>query len=211
MLAAAAVVVGALAAVAFGQMTSTKLDRKLCETTGGGRFVPIPGFPGESIDRRLLADIKFLVRKYKIFITDGYSIDPVHARNGEHPIGLALDIVPDTTKTRRWRKVTRLARWAEPVPGVPRVPFRWVGYNGDIGHGRGHHLHLSWSHSPTEPEDPARTVYTLKCPEKAAPAPPPPDPDGGGVASRTQRREPDSGGVAARIRAMQRTAVPERR
>ena len=197
MLAAAAVVVGALAAVAFGQMTSTKLDRKLCETTGGGRFVPIPGFPGESIDRRLLADIEFLVRKYKIFITDGYSTDPVHARNGEHPIGLALDIVPDSTKTKRWRKVTRLARWAEPVPGAPRAPFRWVGYNGDIGHGRGHHLHLSWSHSPTEPEDPARTVYTLKCPGKAAEPQPP--------------LEEDAGGIGSRIRALQRSAVPERR
>jgi hypothetical protein len=88
-----------------------------------------------------------------------------------------------------------------------------VGYNGDIGHGRGHHLHLSWSHSPTEPEDPARTVYTLKCPEKAAPAPPAPapEPEGGGIASRTPTSEPNSGGVAARIRAMQRTAVPERR
>jgi hypothetical protein len=211
LLAAAAVVVGALAAVAFGQMRSTKLDRKLCETTGGGRFVPIPGFPGESIDRRLLADIEFLVRKYKIFITDGYSVDPVHARNGEHPIGLALDIVPDATKTKRWRKVTRLARWAEPVPGVPRAPFRWVGYNGDIGHGRGNHLHLSWSHSPTPPEDPARTVYTLKCPGKSAPAPPPPEPEGGGIASRAPSPQPHSGGIAARIREMQRTAIPERR
>jgi hypothetical protein len=211
--AASAVVVGVLAAVAFGQMTSTKLDRKLCETTGGGRFVPIPGFPGESIDRRLLADIEFLVRKYKIFITDGYSIDPVHARNGEHPIGLALDIVPDTTKTRRWRKVSRLARWAEPLPGAPRPPFRWVGYNGDIGHGRGNHLHLSWSHSATEPEDPARTVYTLKCPEKATGTQPPPEPEGGGIASRAPAGKPDSGGIGARarIRAMQRTAVPERR
>jgi len=211
--AAAAVVVGTFAAVAFAKMTSTKLDRKLCETTGGGRFVPIPGFPGESIDRRLLTDIEFLVRKYNIFITDGYSIDPVHARNGEHPIGLALDIIPDSTKTRRWRKVSRLARWAEPLPGAPRPPFRWVGYNGDIGHGRGDHLHLSWSHSPTPPEDPARTVYTLKCPGQAAQPVPPPEPVGGGIASRKPKSEPNTGGIAARarIRAMQRTAVPERR
>jgi hypothetical protein len=209
--AAVAVVAGALAAFGFGQTTSTKLDRKLCETTGGGRFVPIPRFPGESIDRRLKADIKFLVRKYKIFITDGFSTDPVHARNGEHPIGLALDIVPDPAKTSRWRKVSRLARWAEPLPGVPRPPFRWVGYDGDIGHGRGDHLHLSWSHSPTPPEVPARTVYTLKCPGTGTVTRPRPEPDGGGVASRRPPAEPDSGGVAARIRAMQRTAVPERR
>ena len=26
-------------------------------------------------------------------------------------------------------------------------PFRWVGYEGDAGHGCGNHLHLSWNHS----------------------------------------------------------------
>jgi hypothetical protein len=174
----AVVAAGALATAAFGEMTSTKLDTKLCETTGGGKFVPIPGFPGERIDRRLLTDIEFLVEKYDIFITDGYSTDPVHARNGEHPIGLALDIIPDETKTRRWRKVTRLARWAEPKQDRPRAPFRWVGYNGDSGHGRGNHLHLSWSHSDTRPERPARTVYTMKCPGESLvdDTEPPPDP-----------------------------------
>ena len=29
----------------------------------------------------------------------------------------------------------------------PRPPFRWVGYNGDAGHGCGNHLHLSWEHA----------------------------------------------------------------
>jgi hypothetical protein len=189
---------GALATAAVGEMTSTKLDTKLCETTGGGRFVPIPGFPGERIDRRLLTDIEFLVEKYDIFITDGYSTDPVHARNGEHPIGLALDIIPDETKTRRWRKVTRLARWAEPKQDRPRAPFRWVGYNGDSGHGRGNHLHLSWSHSDTRPEHPARTVYTLKCP-------------GESLDGETEPLPDPSGGVGSKIRAMQRSAVPETR
>jgi hypothetical protein len=194
----AVVAAGALATAAFGEMTSTKLDTKLCETTGGGKFVPIPGFPGERIDRRLLTDIEFLVEKYDIFITDGYSTDPVHARNGEHPIGLALDIIPDETKTRRWRKVTRLARWAEPKQDRPRAPFRWVGYNGDSGHGRGNHLHLSWSHSDTRPERPARTVYTMKCP-------------GESLVDDTEPAPDPSGGVGSKIRAMQRSAVPETR
>jgi len=194
LLAAAAVVVaGVLAAAALGEMKSTKLEPRLCETTGGGRFVKIPGFPGEKIDRRLLADIEYLVERYDIFITDGYSTSKVHAKKGEHPIGLALDIVPDTSRTKRWRKVTRLAKWAEPKQNHPRPPFRWVGYNGDVGHGRGDHLHLSWSHSPTEPKDPARTVYTIRCPEASDGS----DPDG-------------SGGVGSKIRAMQRTAVPEK-
>jgi hypothetical protein len=200
--AAAAAVVGVLAAVAFAEMTSTRLEPKLCETKRGGRFVKIPGFPGERIDRRLLADIEFLRERYKdkLFITDAYSTSDVHARNGEHPIGLALDIIPNFERTRKWRKVSRLAKWAEPRQDRPRAPFRWVGYNGDAGHGRGDHLHLSWSHSATRPEQPARTVYTIKCPDGATEVEPDPEED-----------LETSGGVGARIRHMQRTAVPETR
>jgi hypothetical protein len=137
--------------------------------TGGGKFVAIPGFPGEMIDRRLLTDIRRLERRYKIFVTDGYSISDVHAANGEHPLGLALDIVPDKAVGGRWRQIDRLAAWAEPKPDKPRPPFRWVGYDGDANHGRGHHLHLSWSHSPAEPGRTARTVLTMHCPAPAAP------------------------------------------
>jgi hypothetical protein len=191
---------GLFPAAAIGEMTSTQLGPKLCETTGGGRFVKIPGFPGERIDRRLLTDIEFLLEKYKhkIFITDGYSTDPVHARNGEHPIGLALDIIPNFSRTKKWRKVSRLANWAEPDQNQPRTPFRWVGYNGDVNHGRGHHLHLSWSHSATRPEKPARTVYTIKCPEAVDVLEPPPEPL-------------PSGGTNPKIRKIQRSAVPEKR
>jgi hypothetical protein len=192
---------GLLPAAAIGEMTSTQLGPKLCETTGGGKFVKIPGFQGEQIDRRLLTDIEWLLEKYKhkFFITDGYSTDPVHSRNGEHPIGLALDIIPDFSRTEKWRKVSRLAKWAEPDPDQPRAPFRWVGYNGDVNHGRGNHLHLSWSHSETKPVKPARTVYTIKCPEPVGEFEPPPE-------------EPlPSGGTNPKIEKSQRTAVPEKR
>lgn len=161
---AALVALGAVAASAPGKMRTKKLDANLCRTTGGGKFVPIPGFPGERIDRRLLPDIKYLVRKYKIFITDGYSGDPVHAADGEHPLGLALDIVPDKANGGSWKQVSRLAKRAEPEQNAPIMPWRWVGYNGDAGHGRGHHLHLSWNHSDARPFRPAKTVYTMVCP-----------------------------------------------
>jgi hypothetical protein len=126
--------------------------------TGGGRFVDIPGFPGERIDRRLLADIAYLRRKYNIHISDGYARTG-HARRGEHPIGLALDIVPGPGGS--WNDIDRLAKWAEPRQNRPRSPFRWVGYRGDKGHGRGNHLHLSWRHTATRRGKPARTVWTL--------------------------------------------------
>ena len=164
-LACVALLAGALTTIATARMQSVKLAPKLCETTGGGRFVSIPGFPGERIDRRLLRDIRWLKRKYSIFITDGFSRDPVHALNGEHPLGLALDVVPNRAKGGTWGDITRLANWAEPRQNRPRAPFRWVGYNGDAGHGRGHHLHLSYDHSPSKPFDPARTIYSVRCPD----------------------------------------------
>ena len=160
----AALLAGVLAASAFAAMSSERLDRKLCETTGGARFVPIPGFPGETIDRRLLSDIALLERRYEIFVTDGHSDDPIHAADGEHPIGLALDIVPNVAAGGTWRDISALARWAEPRRDQPIAPFRWVGYDGDAGHGRGHHLHLSWNHSETRPGVSPATVYTLRCP-----------------------------------------------
>ena len=126
---------------------------------GGGRIVAIPGFPGESIDERLVSDVLWLVRTFRVSVTDGFASSG-HAEDGEHPLGLAVDLIPGTGGS--WDGVDRLARWAEPSPGRPRPPFRWVGYDGDAGHGRGDHLHLSWSHAPTpSPRPPALWVDLL--------------------------------------------------
>lgn len=171
-LALAALLAGAIASPAAARMRSKLIDDHLCKTVGGGRFVDIPGFPGEEIDRRLLADIRWMKRRYHIFITDGYSTDPAHARNGEHPIGLAADIVPYKDKGGTWGDLGALARKAEPEQDRPIAPWRWVGWNGDPNHGRKNHLHLSWMHSETKPEDPARVVYTRKCPEPPEEQPP---------------------------------------
>ena len=179
-LAAGTVGVATGASGGTGPLSSVQVQEGLCETTGGGAFVDIPGFPGEMVDVRLLEDIEWMVRRYKVFITDGYATSG-HAPNGEHPIGLAVDIVPDTAAGGKWRKITRLARWAEPTQNNPRPPFRWVGYNGDSGHGRGHHLHLSWMHSKTPPKKPAEIVYTRFCPGDGSSEPPPPAPEPGRI------------------------------
>ncbi len=154
-----------VAASSAAGMRSEKLGRHLCKTVKGGKFVAIPGFPGEKIDRRLIPDIRWMKRKYDIFITDGYSRDPVHAEAGEHPIGLATDIVPNASRGGTWNEIGQLAHFAEPQQNEPIMPWRWVGWNGDAGHGRGNHLHLSWSHSPSPPGHPARVVYTRICPK----------------------------------------------
>ena len=100
-------------------------------------------------------------------VGDGYA-PRGHNPTGEHPIGLAVDLFPGAGGS--WRQVGKLAKWAEPRQNRPRLPFRWVGYNGDANHGdpkhcrasRGcpAHLHLSWSHSGGRPRRPVRTVWT---------------------------------------------------
>jgi hypothetical protein len=122
-----------------------------------GRFVVIPGFPGKRIDRRLLPDVVWLVRRYDLRITSAYTLSKGHEQSGEHPRGLAIDVVP--ARGGSWASLARLARWAKPAGGTPRKPFRWVGYNGDKGHGDPSHckvrkacfphLHLSWQHGYT--------------------------------------------------------------
>ena len=127
---------------------------------GGGRLVAIPGFPGQRIDERILPDVEYLTARYHLAITAAYA-PTGHATGGEHPLGLAVDLVPGPGGS--WDDVDRLAHWAEPIQGAPRPPFRWVGYDGDPGHGRGNHLHLSWDHSPTPSHrPPAEWVLTLE-------------------------------------------------
>jgi hypothetical protein len=137
----------------------------LVRRTGGGRLVEIPGQTWARVDRRILPDVLYLVRRYHVRITEGYGTIG-HEPFGEHPLGLAVDIEPGPGGT--WADVSRLAAWAEPRQNHPRAPFRWVGWNGDFNHGHpsvckprlgcAPHLHLSWSHSPTPPRHVARTV-----------------------------------------------------
>jgi hypothetical protein len=137
--------------------------------TGGGRFVPVPGQTWNRVDQRILPNVLYLVRRYRVRITEGFGTVG-HDPSGEHPLGLAVDIEPGAGGT--WADVSRLARWAEPRQNRERSPFRWVGWNGDFNHGhpsvckrsRGcaPHLHLSWSHSPTRPRHVARSVRVFR-------------------------------------------------
>src|SRR5918994_1233629 len=141
---------------------------RLRSRTGGGRRVPIPGQTWALVDRRILPAVLWMVRRYRVRVTEGFATVG-HTRFGEHPLGLAVDIEPGPGGT--WADVARLARWAEPRQNRPRLPFRWVGWNGDANHGhpsickarRGcaPHLHLSWSHTPTRPGRIARTVWVF--------------------------------------------------
>ena len=133
-----------------------------------GKIVPIPASipheEGDMVDRRILPDLRWMAQHFPIYVTDGYSgplpgggrsgCDRCHTRHSDHYNGLAVDLVPEGGSTKcdsSWLPITNLAHWAEPIQNRPRPPFRWVGYNGDAGHGCGNHLHLSWNHA-TAPE-----------------------------------------------------------
>jgi hypothetical protein len=131
-----------------------------------GEIVPIPASipheEGDMVDKRILGDLRWIAARYPIYVTDGYSgplpngehvgCNMCHVKDSDHYNGVAVDLVPlngtpgkcDST----WTPITRLAEWAEPLQNQPVPPFRWVGYNGDAGHGCGNHLHLSWQHAP---------------------------------------------------------------
>ena len=156
-----------------------------------GRVVPIPASvpheAGDMVDRRIVPDLRWIAARYPIYVTDGYSgplpsgrhvgCNMCHVRNSDHYNGLAVDIVPLGGGSRcdaSWRPITRLAHWAEPRQNRPRPPFRWVGYNGDAGHGCGNHLHLSWEHAVAPMFRLAQWVEVFSTAGQGTPQPPQP-------------------------------------
>jgi len=157
-LAAIAVLCSFVASSASAEPLPTRL------VYGSGEIVPIPAAipheEGDMVDRRIVGDLRWIAARFPIMITDGYSgplpdgehvgCNNCHVKNSDHYNGLAVDLVPLNGSGKcdgSWRGITRLAHWAEPVQNRPRAPFRWVGYEGDAGHGCGNHLHLSWEHA----------------------------------------------------------------
>ena len=124
------------------------------------------------------------------------------SRDSDHYNGLAVDIVPleasDRNATPTGAAISRLALWAEPVQSLPAPPFRWVGYDGDAGHGCGHHLHLSWNHAPAARVRARRMGRSLPgrrqrngrraAPASARRAPKPPPGPSGGISQLPHRR-----------------------
>jgi hypothetical protein len=156
-----------------------------------GKIVPIPASipheAGDMVDRRIVPDLLWISQRFPIYVTDGYSgplpngeyagCHRCHTRNSDHHYGAAVDIVPlsgGTTCDRGWLPITRLARWAEPTQNHPVPPFRWVGYDGDAGHGCGHHLHLSWNHAPAAEYEIADWMEVLSSRASGTVSEPPP-------------------------------------
>jgi len=195
---------------------------------GSGEIVPIPASipheAGDMVDRRIVPNLRWIAQRFPIYVTDGYSgplpggghagCNGCHVKHSDHYNGLAVDIAALNGRggcDRGWRGITRLARWAEPRQNRPRAPFRWVGYDGDAGHGCGHHLHLSWEHAIAPMFTLAEWVEVFPVrrqgiAQKPTPKPPPPGepsglkppkgPQGGSEPGVTYERGP-GGGVSA--------------
>jgi len=187
-----------------------------------GKIVPIPASvpheAGDMVDQRIVPDLVWIAKRYPIFVTDGYSgplpngkhvgCDECHTHDSDHYNGLAVDLVPIGGGTKcdaTWAPITALAEWAEPVQNAPVLPFRWVGYNGDAGHGCGNHLHLSWNHAPAPmftlaewvevfPVGPGEATETTPPTPRAPRAPVKPAPPGGPTGGISRAR---TGGVGA--------------
>ena len=75
------------------------------QVAGDGRWlVDVPGFPGERCDARIVADVVALTTEFGLHLTDCYGGAP-HDRDGEHPLGLAVDMSP---KDGNWSRTMRL-------------------------------------------------------------------------------------------------------
>lgn len=129
--------------------------------------------PGTSLqcDRRIVGDVVMIVERWHVSLTACYA-PTGHEFGGEHPLGLAVDLVPAPPTT--WANVAALARWAGWRPACAATGcasqtgtvFRFVGYDGYPGHGdpahagANAHLHLSWSWRGDR-GPPAASVRTL--------------------------------------------------
>jgi hypothetical protein len=234
--AALAILAGAVVAfvLCWGVASASATPLAIRSIYAPGKIVPIPASvpheAGDMVDRRIVPDLRWIAARYPIYVTDGYSgplpdgehvgCNMCHVRNSDHYNGVAVDLVPLHGTPGRcdasWAPITRLAHWAEPTQNHPRPPFRWVGYDGDAGHGCGNHLHLSWEHSTAPMFQLAEWVDVFPAhgqPTSEPPTPstppagikPPKGPQGGSEPEATAKSGPrggisvvQSGGVSPR-------------
>jgi hypothetical protein len=145
---------------------STSAPTKVVD--GGVWLADVPGTNGERCDARIVPDVLALLSTFGLQLTACYGGAP-HETHGEHPLGLAADLVPADGDWNRTMTTARAYGWSPgcAAAGCPgRGPFRVVLYNGYPGHGDpAHsstpHLHLSWQHAPAAPFTRADWVRVL--------------------------------------------------
>jgi hypothetical protein len=143
--------------------------------SGPGHLVPLPGFPGEECDSRIVSNVLYLTRRFGLVVSDCYGIEP-HDPTGEHPLGAAIDAVPIDGDWSRALKAAETFGWKSScalsgvAPECARPPFRFIGYNGFPGHGdpshclcgEGAHIHFSWLTSASSGQAEHRARYSYE-------------------------------------------------
>jgi hypothetical protein len=158
-------------ATADGYRAASVVNPGVRRVPFNGRWLaPVPG-TDVRCDARIVNDVVYLMHRFGLTVTACFAASG-HRIHGEHPLGLAIDVVPTDGNWDRTQAAAQLFAWspscaASGCAGHVRPPMRVVLYNGYPGHGDpGHcrapacppHLHLSWAHGPTEPLSPASWV-----------------------------------------------------
>src|SRR3954452_28516 len=135
-------------------------------------LAPVPG-TSATCDARIVPDVQLLAQRYRLTVTACFAASG-HKSAGEHPLGLATDLVPGAGGS--WALLGQLARdlgWRESCAstgcaGLLPSPMRFIGWNGYPDHddpahagAKFAHLHLSWAHTPAAFGTPAERVQTL--------------------------------------------------
>jgi hypothetical protein len=156
---------GAVAGAPAGQAQRLPFD--------GRWLAPVPG-TAMQCDARIVPDVRFLIERFSLRLTACFAASG-HEPLGEHPLGLAVDVVPADGDWGRTMEAARFFGWSTDCAATgcaarARAPIRVVLYNGYPGHGDpahcaapgcSAHLHLSWSHALTAPLTPAPWVVAL--------------------------------------------------
>jgi hypothetical protein len=159
-------------------------------SAGGPWLAEVPG-TGIRCDARIVDNVAYLLERFHMALTACYA-PTGHRSSGEHPLGLAIDVVPDPDPDPRtageppgtWDDVMAAARfvgWNEScaINGCPNELARWIGYNGVPDHGDPEHcsgdcpahLHISWKHEPARYNTRAAWVEVWRLPdEETAPS-----------------------------------------
>ena len=140
-----------------------------------GRWLaPVPG-TNVRCDARIVDDVLYLIHRFGLTVTACFAASG-HDVHGEHPLGLAVDVVPSDGDWERTAATASFFGWTPACAAIGcannvRPPMRVVLYNGYPGHGdTGHcrppacapHLHLSWMHGTAAPLTPAPWVERLR-------------------------------------------------
>lgn len=155
----------------LGTMPGLPTDSGHSQALNGRRWLAkVPG-TNAVCDRRIVPDVVAIIEKYKMTVGDCFAMTG-HAINGEHPLGLGIDLYAGSGG---WKMVDRAARdfgWrmscaSSGCRGQLPSPMDFIGWNGFAGHGdpahagENAHLHFSWWRTDAKPGSPAGRVKTL--------------------------------------------------